>query len=215
MSTGRPLIIVLLALPLLLPYLRRGHHLSTGHLLAIGVFAMYLVGVASYTVFPLRFEPEDLALPRQPGMSPSIELVPFLLASGDVMTRDQVIGNLLLGVPFGFGLPFVWRTSASGALFAGLLFSCSIEAIQALLNAFGVAFPPRTADINDVLLNTLGVAFGILAFLFARVAYRALFAQPSRGRAVKSACGPISIARWWLAPIDDRPAGAGDTWPPS
>jgi hypothetical protein len=103
-NTGRALILVLLGLPVLLLYLRRRHHLSAGHLLAIGVFTMYLLGVASYTVLPLRFDPEYLALTRLPGMSPSIELLPFFLANGDVMTRDQVIGNVLLGVPFVGGL---------------------------------------------------------------------------------------------------------------
>jgi len=70
----------------------------------------------------------------------------------------------------------VWRTSIKMILVAGVLFSLVIEAIQFLINAVGVAFPRRSVDINDVLLNSVGAAIGVLAFAAIRLLYRWLFA---------------------------------------
>jgi bacteriorhodopsin len=46
------------AMPVLLLYLGRVHHLSAGHLLAVAAFATYLVVVATFTILPLRFDAE-------------------------------------------------------------------------------------------------------------------------------------------------------------
>ena len=193
---GHALIVVVLALPLLLIYLRRSRRLSVGHLLAITIFVAYLLVVTSFTVLPLRFDAEHLS---QQSFSPPIVLVPFFLdTAGDVMSANQYLGNILLGVPFGFGLRFVVRTSIVGTLFAGVPFSLSIEAVQWVITRFGIAFPSRTVDINDVLLNTFGVTLGVLAFLVVRSLYRTLFDQFDSDTGL----GLTSTACWWLSPAD-------------
>ena len=170
-----PLLAVAVALPVLLLFLRLRNRLAVDHLAAIAVFVIYLLGVASFTVFPLLVDAEYIAEMQQPGLSPLVALVPFFLG-GDFMTGSQALGNVLLGIPFGLGLPFVWRTSIKMILVAGVLFSLVIEAIQFLINAVGVAFPRRSVDINDVLLNSVGAAIGVLAFAAIRLLYRWLFA---------------------------------------
>ena len=170
-----PLLAVAVALPVLLLFLRLRNSLAVDHLAAIAVFVIYLLGVASFTVFPLLVDAEYIAEMQQPGLSPLVALVPFFLG-GDFMTGSQALGNVLLGIPFGLGLPFVWRTSIKMILVAGVLFSLVIEAIQFLINAVGVAFPRRSVDINDVLLNSVGAAIGVLAFAAIRLLYRWLFA---------------------------------------
>lgn len=175
-GTWSALIAVAVALPVLLLLLRRRNRLAAGHLAAIAVFGIYLLGVAGFTVFPLLFDAEYVAEMQQPGLSPPVALVPFFLG-GDFMTGSQALGNVLLGVPFGLGLPFMWRTSMKTVLVAGVLFSLLIEAVQFLINALGIAFPRRSVDINDVLLNALGAALGVLAFAAIRWFYRWLFAR--------------------------------------
>ena len=168
--------VVAVALPLFLLSLWRRSRLAVGHLTAIAVFLIYLLGVASYTIFPLRLDADYVADMQRPGLSPVVAIVPFFLG-GDFMPGSQALGNVLLGIPFGFGLPFVWRTSLGMVLVAGVLFSLVIEAIQFLINALGVAFPRRGVDINDVLLNALGAAIGIVVFTTIRYLYGWLFAS--------------------------------------
>ena len=162
-------------LPMLLLYLRRVRHLSAGHLLAVAAFSSYLVGVATFTILPLRLDDEYRSAPP---FDPAIVLEPFFLGRLEaVMSPSQYLGNVLLGIPFGFLVPFVWRVSLSRVLVAGLCFSLSIEALQWLATKLMVAFPSRAVDINDVILNTLGVLIGVAAFAVVRFGYRMLFSR--------------------------------------
>ena len=73
----------------------------------------------------------------------------------------QIVGNLLLLLPLGLYGPMLsprLRTAAATiALGAGV--SILIELLQlAIATAYG--FPVRVADVDDVLLNTVGVAAG-------------------------------------------------------
>ena len=164
-----------LALPVLLLYLGRVRHLSAGHLLAVAAFVSYLVVVAAFTIFPLRLDDEYLS---SPPFDPAIVLEPFFLGRPEaVMSPSQYLGNVLLGIPFGFLVPFVLRVSLSRVLVAGLCFSVSIEALQWLFTRLGVAYPSRAVDINDVILNTLGVLIGIAAFAAVRLGYRVVFSN--------------------------------------
>ena len=163
------------ALPVLLLYLGRVRHLSTGHLLAVAAFVTYLVVVATFTILPLRFDDEYRS--RLP-FDPAIVLEPFFLGRLEaVMSPIQYLGNVLLGIPFGFLVPFVWRVSQSRVLVAGLCFSLSIEALQWFATKLLVAFPSRAVDINDVILNTLGVLIGVATFAVVRFGYRMLFSS--------------------------------------
>lgn len=164
-----------LALPVLLLYLGRVRHLSAGHLLAVAAFVSYLVVVAAFTIFPLRLDDEYVS---RPPFDPAIVLEPFFMGRPEtVMSLSQYLGNVLLGIPFGFLVPFVLRVSLSRVLVAGLCFSLSIEALQWLATRLMVAFPSRAVDINDVILNTLGVLIGIAAFAVVRLGYRVVFSD--------------------------------------
>lgn len=62
-----PLLAVAVALPVLLLFLRLMNRLAVDHLAAIAVFVIYLLGVASFTVFPLLVDAEYIAEMQQPG----------------------------------------------------------------------------------------------------------------------------------------------------
>ena len=77
--------------------------------------------------------------------------------------------NIILLVPFGFGLPFITNFRFKKVVLAGVLFSIAIEFLQFITGSItGITF--RVADINDVIFNTAGVLLGYLLFIcFVRV----------------------------------------------
>ena len=80
----------------------------------------------------------------------------------DVNSRlflKNVIGNVLLFVPFGILVTYyVKNDKVYQTLFLSILVSCSIEFAQSVIG--------RTADIDDVILNTIGGIIGYIIFKF-------------------------------------------------
>ena len=80
----------------------------------------------------------------------------------DVNSRlflKNVIGNVILFVPFGiFVTYYVKNDKVYQTLFLSILVSCSIEFAQSVIG--------RTADIDDVILNTIGGIIGYIIFKF-------------------------------------------------
>ena len=81
------------------------------------------------------------------------------------MVIKQVGGNILLGAPFGFLLPLIWkkRNTFWKVLLAGFWFSFAIEASQFLISRI-IGYSYRLTDIDDILLNCTGVALGYLCY---------------------------------------------------
>jgi len=142
--------------------------------LCLAVFSVYLVEVLRLTLFPI---------PVDGSMARSFAGIPFFTHSNPVPLTDllqgradasEVIRNVALGVPFGFGGWFVLRRpSAARVLAAGSIAFVAVELLQ-LAIGWAVGFMYRVVDINDVILNAAGVAVGVGAFLvFARL-WRAL-----------------------------------------
>jgi glycopeptide antibiotics resistance protein len=137
---------------------------------AAGTAALaYAAVLAVVTLAPIRWR-SDLARYRN-NWRP--QLVPIWNMAVNLRDGDRVLatlagaaGNVALFLPLGFLLPLLaprldrlWRTVG-----AGFVVSAAIELSQ-------VAFPGvRRADVNDVLMNTLGTALGFAAYrLAARV----------------------------------------------
>jgi glycopeptide antibiotics resistance protein len=100
-----------------------------------------------------------------------LNLIPLVtLTPGDLQTS---LLNILLMVPFGFGLPFISDCRMKKVVVSGLLFSLAIELTQWLTARLaGVTF--RVADVNDLIFNTLGAAVGYALFLGFGVVFRRL-----------------------------------------
>ena len=77
--------------------------------------------------------------------------------------------NILLLVPFGFGLPFITTLRMNQVNVLGALVSIAIELLQLNTGALGkITF--RVADNNDVFFNSIGVAIGYLLLIqFVRI----------------------------------------------
>ncbi len=115
------------------------------------VFAIYLAAVYLFVGMPtLQFMRFDV----------SLTLMPFLPMIADF---KNTILNIILFVPLGIMLPFLWKkynTLKATAVF-GFKMSLTIELLQ--------LFTFRATDINDLIANTLGTLFGY--FLFRMISH--------------------------------------------
>jgi glycopeptide antibiotics resistance protein len=77
-----------------------------------------------------------------------------------VMSR-QIVGNYVMLLPLGIFLPLLYKRISNffGVFLASLLASATIELLQ-LVTSF------RSADVDDVFLNTLGACTGFIIFKF-------------------------------------------------
>lgn len=82
---------------------------------------------------------------------------------GRLNSFENLFGNVLCFVPFGFLLPFLHRESRHWwvLLINSFLLVCAIEIFQ-LITAFGVF------DVDDILLNCVGSMLGFWAFALCR-----------------------------------------------
>jgi glycopeptide antibiotics resistance protein len=138
----------------------------------LAVFWFYLVVLGAITLMPL-----PISTFREPGTT-GLNLVPFaqtavcfagrsVSSEGTRYCVTNVLGNLLLFVPLGAFLPWVFPglRNLARVAFAGLLASAAIEALQFASRHLRIY---RSTDIDDVLFNTVGAAIGFAVFRVVR-----------------------------------------------
>jgi len=94
-----------------------------------------------------------------PNYVPFKTIVPYLLGSkGWIIAAVNLVGNIALLIPIGFLVPFVYRNMTwKKSLALGVVAGLSIEVMQSVLRV-GIF------DIDDCVLNALGVVIGYSAF---------------------------------------------------
>ncbi|MFE5140664.1 VanZ family protein [Streptomyces fagopyri] len=116
------------------------------------VTAVYLAGVLAFTFFPFQIMygkyADSIDWYNQINWVPLITLDP------------SAVPNVIMTIPLGILLPLISRRVISWrrAVIVGALFSLAIEISQVLGCVLFNNY--RGADINDVLVNTLGCALG-------------------------------------------------------
>ncbi len=164
-------ILFLVGIPLLIPLLllmRRGR--SASYLFCFALFYIYLLLVAGAVLFPIHliggaYTDEfkwQLFLSR-------INLKPFDF--GPYATTRYIlmtaIPNVLLTVPFGFGISLVARLKPWYFLWLPVVAGLALEGAQ-LVMSLVIRYPYRVIDINDYFMNAAGVVVGYALFrLFA------------------------------------------------
>ena len=153
----------------------------------------YVILVISIVVYPIV--PET---PAEVGFVwPAVNLFPLNFGDCQVAVQcvREALSNILLTVPAGIFLPLLAQLRRRQVAIAAVLVGVLLEALQYTLSlAFGSRF--RIADINDVILNAIGVLVGYGILL--------LFAQLILGR-----CGhAIRPTGGWLCQIVRRSANA-------
>ena len=159
------------------------------------VYSVYLAKVLDYTVFQFQslivlkhFVPGLILNGQEAGKS--VNVVPLVTLTGADLKTSLL--NILLMVPFGFGLPFIASLRFKAVVAVGVLFSIAIELLQMITRLVGgVTF--RIADVNDVLFNTIGVSIGYMLF----VAFIHIYRHAFRNREISA--NPI------LRYLDERP----------
>ncbi len=125
------------------------------------VLVMYLVLLAEITL-----------LERETGSRIGISLCLFE-TMGNLRDNAYVLENLILFIPYGFLLPYVWKwTEKLGiCVFLGFATSILIEVLQ-LVSGRGYF------QVDDILMNTLGMGCGWIIYrvtiLIKRILYRVI-----------------------------------------
>jgi glycopeptide antibiotics resistance protein len=145
---------------------------TPAYLIFFTLFYIYLFKVLDYTLF--QFQSLFLLKHFIPGLilngqtaERSVNLIPLMTLTFEDLNTSLL--NILLLLPFGFGLPFVANVRMKETVAIGALFSIAIELLQ-LITGVIAAMTFRVADINDVIFNTIGVALGYMFFVgFVRI----------------------------------------------
>ncbi|MGI5891528.1 MAG: VanZ family protein [Bacillota bacterium] len=156
------------------------------------LFVLYIIFLLKVVLFkgPLSMITETFRNWQLPSFDQAFNIIPLFtiggylraIASGGMNTSiiiDNLVGNILLFVPWGFLLPLIFKKSKSlrQVLLAGMIFVLCIEAMQFVtrLGSF---------DIDDLILNLVGVLIGYGIFRAALAIQRSCCSKrPSFKRA--------------------------------
>ena len=96
-----------------------------------------------------------------PNFMPFRTILPYVLGRGGwIIAGINIVGNIVLLVPLGFLLPFIFKQlNWKSSLVVAILSALFIESLQSMLH-IGIF------DIDDVILNALGCMIGYWKFLF-------------------------------------------------
>jgi glycopeptide antibiotics resistance protein len=150
---------------------------NLAYVLFFTIFYIYLYEVLDHTLLQFQsllllehFVPDLMLRGVEAGRS--LNLIP--LATLTLEDGRTSLLNILMMMPFGFGLPFITNLRMKKVVVAGVLLSTGIELLQ-FITGFMANMTFRIADVNDVIFNTVGVAIGYILFVaFLRI-YRRVF----------------------------------------
>ncbi len=122
-------------------------------------FVFFPKALVNGHVQPLVYDPAAV-FPFRTNLIPLVHLFDY------DSTRDilwNVVGNMAMFIPSGMILPVVYkkRNSFGKVLITGAFISLCIEILQ-------LPFASRASDIDDLILNTLGVAVGYGIYTWIR-----------------------------------------------
>jgi glycopeptide antibiotics resistance protein len=150
------------------------------YLFFFSIFWIYLLYVVGVIVFPFPI----IKTSTGEIFRPSINLIIFYFGSCGELANScfmNIIGNILIAVPFGFGINFIARVRTKDILWLALMVGLMFEGTQLIISlVFKSSY--RSIDINDVVLNAIGVVLGygcfrIFAWLYLAVAQRLNFSD--------------------------------------
>lgn len=139
----------------------------------INILAVYFVSLIGITLFPISINWDGVT----PKFYPMVNLIPlvdiinyfpqthFSLAFKIKFLSKNLVGNLFLLVPIGILMPILWTRMRNfwKTVIIGASISLIIELLQYVLAYLGFGWG-RATDIDDLILNTLGVMIGYVIF---------------------------------------------------
>jgi len=155
-----PFKLLILAIPAFIAWRRTR---SLPYVLSFALFGIYLLTVIQVALLPLDVSPEYVRMMRQSASwQQNVNLIPFYFGPYPQTLADvlpTMAQNVLLTLPFGFGLSFVVRVRLRVFLALAPASGLVIELAQLAISLL-LGYPYRVVDINDVLMNGLGVLVG-------------------------------------------------------
>ncbi|MEO8392947.1 MAG: VanZ family protein [Chloroflexota bacterium] len=155
---------------------RQTHHLP--RVFCLMIFGLYLLLILDKVFFPIVVSVVPTVRLWELPPSLFINLIPFNFDFSQLPAQmfQQVFLNVLLTVPFGFGISFVTPFSSRRIVWLALALGLSFELGQLVISVL-LTYPYRIIDVNDVLLNALGVLIGygmfrVFAWMYAWVMRR-------------------------------------------
>lgn len=128
------------------------------------IFIIYLVMMVYFLFFSEQ-------MGRVPGNQYRYNLIPFAEIKRYLSYRNKIggfhvmlnlLGNVVCFIPFGFVIPILTRKQTALRMFLlGMSASVLVELLQ-LVSMLG------TFDVDDIILNTLGVLIGYVLFVIGR-----------------------------------------------
>jgi glycopeptide antibiotics resistance protein len=140
----------------------------------MALFAAYLIAIISQTVIPVwALGINNEVIVSLPGITQTYNFIPFrsiidyftiayspyqTFVEGLEINMVNFVGNLLMLTPLGFFVPSLWKKKRNmlAVLWIGAMCSATIETIQFFIG--------RTSDIDDIILNSVGVTMGYLLY---------------------------------------------------
>ncbi len=155
-----PLASIALTLPILAFLYHRDGRLRLVSVTGTYLAVLYLLGIGCFTLWPL---PDGSSGPGITyGIPWQLDPLAFIgdFLSEGVSTLPQILFNIVLFMPLGIIAGRLLRWSEKRSIVAGLAVSLVVEAAQGtgLFGLYPYAF--RTADVDDLIYNTLGAALG-------------------------------------------------------
>lgn len=152
---------------------KKNNKVNWYHEIALTVFAIFIIGLASQTIIP-EFEVTEAGnFAISNSRVHTTNLIPFRMfieTYREAFVNEHfnyfivnIIGNITIFMPVGFFIPLLWEISDKKVIIISFCSTFFIECCQLFLN--------RATDIDDIILNTVGAAFGL--FLY-RLLYKKL-----------------------------------------
>lgn len=141
----------------------------------IGIFEVYLLLILKIAVLPIKIVYDEHYYEALHGYIEAknyYQMIPFhtileIIKNG-VNIEMQIWGNVLLLLPLPIFLSFIMK-KATGlkVVLISCCFSIGIEAIQLIINVI-TRYPNRIIDIDDVILNIIGIIAGWGIYLLVK-----------------------------------------------
>lgn len=135
----------------------------------LSVFFVYLLVVGSITLFPLPYQKNFIDASISNGAGQSNNFIPFktilpIITQNSLLSNiflTNIVGNILLFAPFGFLCPLIFRklNMATKVIWIGFAASLLVESSQLIISSI-IGFTYRSFDVDDLIVNTLGVIVG-------------------------------------------------------
>lgn len=126
------------------------------------LFVLYIFWLCSETIFTGRISVSHMMQRLETfdmmNFTPFVTMARYVDFKNFGLSAVNLLGNVIIFIPLGFFAPYYSKKCKNFffGVFISFLSSCMIEFIQLFL--------PRSVDIDDVILNTLGGAVGALVF---------------------------------------------------